>query len=157
MTKKKRALFLPLGILLVCGFYAYLATELPSRQLKGIHTVGPSFLPWVIVISTALLALLELIAAVRHAYLSNEKPREDAEGDPVIKQEAFRNVGIIVCFFLFIALMPTFGFLPMSIIFLAATMLLIGGWNWLSLIAIPPLVGFLFYFIFAKALMVPLP
>lgn len=153
MKQKVTPLLLPVFILLFCGFYAFLTARLPSRAIKGIKTFGPSFMPWVLVTATSFLSLLELISCIK-----NLSPKERInETNARARDEMFRNTGVVILFILFIALMPVFGFLPVAICYLAIFILIIGGWNWPTIIITPIVTGFFLHYLFHKVLNVPLP
>lgn len=153
MNIKRTAILLPIFILLFCAIYAYLTANLPSRKLKGIVTVGPSFIPWVLVIATSILALAELIANIGKPSKKQTTP-VTVEGS---KSRDIRNICVITIFALYIGLMPTFGFLILTILFAAVFIIIIRGWNWPTLLITPLVLGFGFYFVFVKLLNVPLP
>ncbi|MFC1866787.1 tripartite tricarboxylate transporter TctB family protein [Thermodesulfobacteriota bacterium] len=147
-------LILPALIMAVCIYYGWLTSELRSRPLPGASTLGPAFVPWILSFSTGLLSLFELISGLRRLSHNRFVAMEAA---PHKTKQVVRNASMIGLFIIFIFLMPKFGFLIMSILFLVGAILIIGGWNWPTLIITPPLVGFPLYFIFTKLLYVPLP
>jgi len=135
--------------LIVFGIgYAYLTLQLPKRNLP--NTLSSSFMPWVLVISLELLAILLL--------LKNSIKGTDELGDVhVTGKESVGIITITVIVFAYVKVMKYFGFLISTPLFIAGLMVLSGSRKWKEIILVSIIASFGIYFFFYKLFRVVLP
>ena len=137
------ALLIGLGI-----FYAYLAANLPDRNLP--NTLGSDFMPWVLVGCLLLLALLLLIKTV----FGSTPEQFDFS---ISAKEGFGVVFLTACVFAYVKLMIFIGFVLATPIFLALLMLITGSRKWKEIIMVSIFATFSIYLLFQKLFQVILP
>jgi putative tricarboxylic transport membrane protein len=137
------ALLIGLGI-----FYAYLAANLPDRNLP--NTLGSDFMPWVLVGCLFFLSLLLLIKTV----FGSSPEQFDFS---ISSKEGFGVVFLTVCVFAYVKLMILIGFVLATPIFLALLMLITGSRKWKEIIMVSILATFSIYLLFQKIFQVILP
>ena len=137
------ALLIGLGI-----FYAYLAANLPDRNLP--NTLGSDFMPWVLAGCLLLLSLLLFIKTV----FGSTPEQFDFSISP---KEGFGVVFLTVCVFAYVKLMILIGFVLATPIFLALLMLITGSRNWKEIIMVSIFATFSIYLLFQKLFQVILP
>ncbi len=143
-----------IGILLLSFalFYAYLAWDLPDRNLP--NTLGPDVMPYVFAVFLALLALILIVQTVG----GKEKGKTAPENLPGI--EPRQGVGVLLLiglFALYIGLMSYAGFLLVTPFIVAFLMYLTGsrkkGEIIIASIGVTAFIYVLFHYLFQ----VPLP
>lgn len=137
------ALLIGLGI-----FYAYLAANLPDRNLP--NTLGSDFMPWVLAGCLLLLSLLLLIKTV----FGSTPEQFDFSISP---KEGFGVVFLTVCVFAYVKLMILIGFVLATPIFLALLMLITGSRKWKEIVMVSIFATFSIYLLFQKIFQVILP
>jgi putative tricarboxylic transport membrane protein len=137
------ALLIGLGI-----FYAYLAANLPDRNLP--NTLGSDFMPWVLAGCLLLLSLLLLIKTV----FGSTPEQFDFSISP---KEGFGVIFLTVCVFAYVKLMILIGFVLATPIFLALLMLITGSRKWKEIIMVSIFATFSIYLLFQKLFQVILP
>jgi putative tricarboxylic transport membrane protein len=137
------ALLIGLGI-----FYAYLAANLPDRNLP--NTLGSDFMPWVLAGCLLLLSLLLLIKTV----FGSTPEQFDFSISP---KEGFGVIFLTVCVFAYVKLMLLIGFVLATPIFLALLMLITGSRKWKEIIMVSIFATFSIYLLFQKLFQVILP
>ena len=127
--------------------YAVLTAGLPSRTIP--NTPGPSFFPWVVTGSLLVLALGLLVQGVRQWPVAFASEGQES-GSP-------RRLAGLAWFAIYLAALPSLGFLPATIPFFAGLMVLYGGaraiWLAVASVAMPV---FLFY-VFRDGFQILLP
>ena len=137
------ALLIGLGI-----FYAYLAANLPDRNLP--NTLGSDFMPWVLAGCLLLLSLLFLIKTV----FGSTPEQFDFSISP---KEGFGVIFLTVCVFAYVKLMLLIGFVLATPIFLALLMLITGSRKWKEIVMVSIFATFSIYLLFQKIFQVILP
>ena len=137
------ALLIALGI-----FYAYLAANLPDRNLP--NTLGSDFMPWVLVGCLLFLSLLLLIKTV----FGGSPEQFDFSISP---KEGFGVIFLTVCVFAYVKLMILIGFVLATPIFLALLMLITGSRKWKEIVMVSIFATFSIYLLFQKIFQVILP
>jgi hypothetical protein len=137
------ALLIGLGI-----FYAYLAANLPDRNLP--NTLGSDFMPWVLAGCLLLLSLLLLIKTV----FGSTPEQFDFSISP---KEGFGVIFLTVCVFAYVKLMLLIGFVLATPIFLALLMLITGSRKWKEIVMVSIFATFSIYLLFQKIFQVILP
>jgi putative tricarboxylic transport membrane protein len=137
------ALLIGLGI-----FYAYLAANLPDRNLP--NTLGSDFMPWVLAGCLLLLSLLLLIKTV----FGSTPEQFDFSISP---KEGFGVIFLTVCVFAYVKLMILIGFVLATPIFLALLMLITGSRKWKEIVMVSIFATFSIYLLFQKIFQVILP
>jgi putative tricarboxylic transport membrane protein len=137
------ALLIGLGI-----FYAYLAANLPDRNLP--NTLGSDFMPWVLVGCLLLLSLMLLIKTV----FGSTPEQFDFSISP---KEGFGVVFLTVCVFAYVKLMILIGFVLATPLFLALLMLITGSRKWKEIVMVSIFATFSIYLLFQKIFQVILP
>jgi putative tricarboxylic transport membrane protein len=137
------ALLIGLGI-----FYAYLAANLPDRNLP--NTLGSDFMPWVLAGCLLLLSLLLLIKTV----FGSTPEQFDFSISP---KEGFGVIFLTVCVFAYVKLMILIGFVLATPIFLVLLMLITGSRKWKEIVMVSIFATFSIYLLFQKIFQVILP
>jgi putative tricarboxylic transport membrane protein len=137
------ALLIGLGI-----FYAYLAANLPDRNLP--NTLGSDFMPWVLAGCLLFLSLLLLIKTV----FGGSPEQLDFSISP---KEGFGVIFLTVCVFAYVKLMILIGFVLATPIFLALLMLITGSRKWKEIVMVSIFATFSIYLLFQKIFQVILP
>lgn len=137
------ALLIGLGI-----FYAYLAANLPDRNLP--NTLGSDFMPWVLAGCLLLLSLLLFIKTV----FGSTPEQFDFSISP---KEGFGVIFLTVCVFAYVKLMILIGFVLATPIFLALLMLITGSRKWKEIVMVSIFATFSIYLLFQKIFQVILP
>ncbi len=132
----RRNVIAALVLLALGAAYAVLTVGLPSRTIP--NTPGPSFFPWAVTGSLFVLALGLLVQGVRH--WPNGTASETQENG------AARRFAGLAWFAIYLAALPSLGFLVATIPFFAGLMVLYGGaratWLAIASVAMPV---FLYY------------
>ncbi|MGD9042927.1 MAG: tripartite tricarboxylate transporter TctB family protein [Desulfobacterales bacterium] len=138
------------SIVIVCftGFYAYLTSQLPARNLP--NTLGSAFMPWLLATLLFCLAVCLLITnAVRGT-------REDSNANISLK-EGFSVIFLALFVYVYVKAIQAFGFIVVTPFFLAALMWISGARKWkeIVLLSIASTLGI--YIFFQKIFKVILP
>ncbi len=138
----RRNVIAALVLLALGAGVAVLTAGLPSRTIP--NTPGPSFFPWVVTGSLLALALGLLVQGVRQW--------SDGTAAVALSGAPGRPVTGLVWFAVYLAALPTLGFLVASIPFFAGLMVLYGGarnvWLAVASIAVPAFLFFVFRDVF---------
>jgi len=129
-------------------FYAYLAANLPDRNLP--NTLGSDFMPWVLAGCLFFLSLLLLIKTV----FGSTPEQFDFSISP---KEGFGVIFLTVCVFAYVKLMILIGFVLATPIFLALLMLITGSRKWKEIVTVSIFATFSIYLLFQKIFQVILP
>lgn len=142
-----RNLIAALGLIALAVWYGVLTADLPERAIPD--TPGPSFVPWIIAGSLAILSSALLAQGLRMARRSDTLV---APGRAVLL-----GVAALAAFVIYLALLPLLGFLVASIPFFAVLMALYGErrlvWLAAGSVACPVILFFLFRHLFQ----IPMP
>ncbi len=143
----RRNVIAALVLLALGAAYAVLTAGLPARTIP--NTPGPSFFPWVVTGSLLLLALGLLVQGVRQW--------PDGPDSQAPESGAARRFVGLAWFAIYLAALPSLGFLLATIPFFAGLMVLYGGaratWLAVASVAMPV---FLFY-VFRDGFQILLP
>lgn len=106
---RKANIIISLFLLGFAGFYAYLIANLPSRDLP--NTLGAAFVPWVLAGLLTMLSLILLLSSLldKNNTMTVTLPSRDLVG----------ITGLMVLIAFYVKVMNYFGFIAVSIIFLA--------------------------------------
>lgn len=153
LRESKADIWIGGGLLAFCGFAAW--RTLRIREGFTTSVAGPSFVPWIMVGATALLACLLILRAVRRQRAAG------AEGVAVIAMPDRRTLLRLGAFALLlagysVAFFPI-GYLPATLAAFVLGLLLIGERKPLLLIGFPVVMTGAVYFAFTELLSVWLP
>ena len=145
---KRTNIILGVILTLFCGYYGYLITQLPDRNLP--NTLGSAFMPWVLNICLIVLSILLMaVSAIRG---SNEKC------DFHISLKEGAGVILLTVFvYIYVQVMSYLGFLIITPFFLAALMLITGSRKWKEIGFVSLGATFGIYLFFQKVFQVILP
>jgi len=134
-------------LIAVGAAYAVLTAGLPNRTLP--NTPGPSFFPWLIAGAVLLLS----IALLAQGLLARGRPAPDR-----VRVAGLARRGIaLCCFAVYLAVLPTAGFLWASIPFFAALAAIYGGRGWAVLGAASLVVPAALFYLFREIFRILLP
>ena len=137
-----------IALMMFAGFYAFLTTQLPARNLP--NTLGIDFMPWLLVSILTLLSLWLLIQNVLG------KHRETFDPKVSIKE----GVGVIlltVLVYAYVKAMEMFGFVWITPIFLGLLMVITGSRKWKEIVVVSIVSSLCIYVFFQKIFIVILP
>jgi hypothetical protein len=145
---KKANIIASIVILIFTSFYAYLTSQLPSRNLP--NTLGSAFMPWLL--ATLLFGLcvcLLITTAIRGT-------RENSSATISLK-EGLSVIFLTVFVYVYVKAIQLFGFIVITPFFLAALMWISGARKWkeIVLLSIASTLGI--YLFFQKIFKVILP
>lgn len=153
LRESKADIWIGGGLLAFCGFAAW--RTLRIREGFTTSVAGPSFVPWIMVGATALLACLLILRAVRRQRAAG------AEGVAVIAMPDRRTLLRLGAFALLLAAYSVaffpIGYLPATLATFVLGLLLIGERKPLLLIGFPVVMTGAVYFAFTELLSVWLP
>lgn len=153
LRESKADIWIGSGLLAFCTFAAW--QTLRIREGFTTSVAGPSFVPWIMVGATALLACLLILRAVRRQRAAG------AEGLAVIEMPDRRTLLRLGAFALLLAAYSAaffpIGYLPATLATFVLGLLLIGERNPLLLIGFPVVMTGAVYFAFTELLSVWLP
>ena len=138
------------SIVIICftGFYAYLTSQLPTRNLP--NTLGSDFMPWLLTTLLFCLALcLLMINVVRGT-------REDSNASISLK-EGFSIIFLTVFVYVYVKAIQVFGFIVITPFFLAALMWISGARKWIEIVLLSIASTLGIYLFFQKIFKVILP
>lgn len=135
--------------LVLLGFSALVAGwtfDVPSAGTGG--TLGPSFLPWTMIVGIALFALMLLWRSQRQGQF--------AAAPPGLRVLAKLGGFLLLMLVYAIAYEPV-GYLISSLVFFVVALLVLGERRWLQVLLVPPAVVGGVYVVFAQVMKVYLP
>ena len=149
MTLMKKAnLVISLMLVLFGGYYVYLISQLPTRNLP--NTLGIAFMPGLLVTILFLLSVLLFLSTILN------KIRE--KFDPKISlKEGLGVLFLTVFVYLYVKTMSLFGFILTTPFFLAVLMLMTGSRKWKEIVTISVVSPLCIYLFFQKIFKVILP
>ena len=145
---KKANIYVSIVILMFAGFYAYLTTNLPERNLP--NTLGIDFMPWLLVSILSLLSIWLLLQNVLN------KSRENFDPKLSIK-EGLGVLLLTVLVYAYVKAMELFGFVWITPIFLGLLMVITGSRKWKEIVVVSIVSSLCIYVFFQKIFIVILP
>jgi hypothetical protein len=128
--------------------YAYLITQLPSRNLP--NTLGSAFMPWVLVSCLFALSVLLFLRSVCKENREKFNPK-------IYLREGMGIILLTVIVFTYVNLMKIFGFIYITPFFIAVLMLMTGSRKWKEVISVSVISPICIYIFFQKIFQVILP
>ncbi len=145
---KKANIHASIVLLMFAGFYAYLTTRLPERNLP--NTLGVDFMPWALV---SILALLSIWLLLQNAL---NKSRENF--DPKLSgKEGAGVLSLTVLVYVYVKAMELFGFVWITPFFLGLLMVIAGSRKWKEIVVVSIASTLCVYVFFQKIFIVILP
>lgn len=138
--------WLSLVVLGFCAVASVLTLDVPTNGTGG--TVGPSFLPWLMIGGMSLFALILLWRSQRHA---------PAAMAPFGARLLAQLGGFLILMLLYAWAYEPVGYLISSVAFFVVTLLVLGERRLLQLLLVPPGVVGSVYVVFAYAMQVYMP
>jgi Tripartite tricarboxylate transporter TctB family len=145
---KTTNVILSVFFILFGSYYAYLTSQLPTRNLP--NTLGVDFMPWVLVTCLSSLSLLLLFQTLF-------KGTSEKCDYKIVPRELLGILLLTGIVYLYIKAMDLLGFLCATPPFVAILMLISGSRKWKELIITALFVTLGIYFFFLKIFKVPLP
>jgi hypothetical protein len=145
---KKANIIASLVIVIFTGFYAYLTSQLPTRNLP--NTLGSAFMPWLLATLLFALSVCLLITTAIRGTRENSNPN-------ISLKEGFSIIFLTVFVYVYVKAIQVFGFITITPFFLAALMWISGARKWkeIVLLSIASTLGI--YLFFQKVFKVILP
>ena len=145
----RRNLIAAIVLILVGIGYGALTANLPTRHIE--QTTEPSFFPWVVTV-----CLLVLSAALAYQGLRAKAPDEYLVAfGPKVSTGIY--LGVLAAFVLYLAALPTLGFVAANVPLFAVLMVIYGerrpAWIAVGSIAVP----LVLFFLFREAFQIRLP
>ncbi|MEJ2135164.1 MAG: tripartite tricarboxylate transporter TctB family protein [Desulfofustis sp.] len=144
---RRANIIISLILLGFASFYAYLIANLPARDLP--NTLGAAFVPWVL---AGILAGLSVILLIHSIFAVNGNQKISLPG-----RELLGITFLLILIASYIKLMDFFGFVPVSIVFLAILTWLAGSRKPAEIAAFSVTTAILVYLLFHKFFQVQLP
>lgn len=138
--------WLSLCLLGMCGIAAALTLDVPGQGTGG--TVGPDFLPWLMIGGITLFSLLLLWRSQREGAAAVANP-----GARVLAQLG----GFLLMMLVYAAAYEPVGYIVSSLVFFVVALLVLGERRLLHLLLVPPGVVMAVYFVFTKVMQVYMP
>ena len=130
------------------GFYAYLTTKLPERNLP--NTLGIDFMPWLLVSVLTILSIWLLLQNVLNKSRENFDPRLSIK-------EGLGVLLLTVLVYAYVKAMELFGFVWVTPIFLGLLMVITGSRKWKEIVVVSVVSSLCIYVFFQKIFIVILP
>ncbi len=144
---RSRNLISGIILLTLCAGYAYLTANLPTRAIE--NTTQPSFFPWVITVFLAVLSISLLVQGLLPAF--------NAKASTTFDVPSKRLLYGFVLSVIYLAALPTLGFLAANIPFFAGLMYLYGERRPLWIVGGSIAITVALFFIFREAFQILLP
>jgi hypothetical protein len=145
---KRANIIIAIVLLIFCSYYAYLTSQLPTRNLP--NTLGIDFMPWLLVVLLAILAFLLLFNTVL------KESRETC--DPKISlKEGIGIIFLTVFVYAYVQVMYLFGFVWVTPVFMAVLMWMTGSRKWKEIVILSIASPVVIYVFFQKIFQVILP
>ena len=145
---KKANICVSIVILMFAGFYAYLTTQLPARNLP--NTLGIDFMPWLLVSVLSLLSIWLLLQNVLNKSRENFDPKLSI-------REGLGVILLTVLVYAYVKAIEWFGFLWVTPIFLGLLMGITGSRKWKEIVVVSIVSSLCIYVFFQKIFLVILP
>jgi hypothetical protein len=144
---RMRNLIASFFLLLFCAGYAYLTANLATRAIE--NTTQPSFFPWVI---TSCLTILSLCLLIQ-AFIPNSNQRVPKASDIPLK----RLILALILSIIYLALLPTLGFVGANILLFSGLMYLYGERGFIKNLTSSSLISIIIFYIFREIFQIRLP
>jgi hypothetical protein len=115
---RRANVIISIALIVFSGFYAYLITGLPTREIP--HTLGADFMPWVLTICLLFLASVLLL---RGLFLGGD----DTSSVTISLREVSGILSLLAIIVAYIEAMIYFGYLIITPLFIATLMLISGS------------------------------
>ena len=151
MRKANHDTYIGTAFLLFCAVAWWLVSDLPTGAGYS-KMIGPEFFPGLM---AAVIAILSFVLVVRSLWRGAAISGEDfgvATGKVLLRIVLF--VALLV---VYVLLYEPLGFLLSSLLVLPVGMVMLDERRWMQVVFFPAFIVVLFYFIFTKVIMVPLP
>ena len=145
---KKANIITSIVLLIFTGFYAYLTSQLPTRNLP--NTLGSAFMPWLLAAFLFILAVSLLITNAVRGTREKSNPK-------VSLKEGLGVIFLTIFVYLYINAMQLFGFIIITPFFLAALMWISGARRWREILLVSIFSTIGIYLFFQKIFKVILP
>lgn len=145
---RRANVFISIVLIVFSGFYAYLITGLPKREIP--YTLGADFMPWVLTICLLFLASVLLL---RGLFFGRE---ERGEVSMSLKEVA-GILSLLAIIVVYIEAMIYFGYLFITPLFIATMMLISGSRKVREIILFSIGIALAVYLFFHRFFDVPLP
>jgi len=145
---KKANIIVSLVLVGFAGFYAYLTSQLPARNLP--NTLGSDFMPWLL--ATILFVLSGSLLVIN----ALGKSRENFEPKIALK-EIISVVVLTAIVYVYVKAIELIGFIYVTPIFLVLLMWISGARKWKEIILLSAAAALGIYFFFQKVFKVILP
>jgi len=145
---KRTNIILAVILILFCGYYGYLTTQLPDRNLP--NTLGSAFMPWTL---NAILFILAVILLV----LNLVKGSDENCDFHISLKEGSGVILLTIFVYIYVLAMSFLGFLIITPFFLAVLMLITGSRKWKEIVLVSICATFGIYLFFQRVFQVILP
>ena len=145
---KKANIIVSIVLIVFTGFYAYLISQLPARNLP--NTLGSAFMPW-------LLASLLFILAAGLLLTNAIGGTRETSNPKVSLKEGLSVIFLTFIVYLYVKAIQLFGFITITPLFLAALMLISGARKWKEILLVSIFSTLGIYLFFQKIFKVILP
>jgi hypothetical protein len=145
---KKANIIVSVVIIIFTGFYAYLTSQLPTRNLP--NTLGSAFMPWLLATLLFSLSVCLLITSAIRGTRENSNPN-------ISLKEGFSVIFLTVFVYVYVKAMQMFGFITITPFFLAALMWISGARKWKEIVPLSIASTLGIYLFFQKVFKVILP
>lgn len=145
---KKANIIASIVIVIFTGFYAYLTSQLPTRNLP--NTLGSAFMPWLLATLLFTLSVGLLITTAIRGTRENSNPN-------ISLKEGFSVIFLTVFVYVYVKAIQVFGFITITPFFLATLMWISGSRKWKEIVLLSIASTFGIYLFFQKIFKVILP
>ncbi|MFQ5842451.1 MAG: tripartite tricarboxylate transporter TctB family protein [Thermodesulfobacteriota bacterium] len=145
---KRANRFISIILIVFTGYYAYLITRLPVRNLP--HTLGGDFMPWLLTVCLLFLSISLLLKSLFY------KSEEERIATTSLK-EVMGVLSLLAIIIAYIEVMIYFGYVLITPFFIAAMMLMSGSRRPMEIIIFSVGISLAVYVLFYRFFHVPLP
>lgn len=145
---KKANIIASIVLIVFTGFYAYLTSQLPTRNLP--NTLGSAFMPW-------LLAAFLFILSVGLLLTNAIRGTRETSNARVSLKEGLTVIFLTFFVYLYVKAIQLFGFITITPLFLAALMWISGARKWKEILLVSVFSTIGIYLFFQKIFKVILP
>lgn len=135
-----------LCLLGLCSVAAALTLDVPTRGTGG--TLGPTFVPWLMIGGISILSLRMLWRSQTIAVAATARPSLRLLG---------QLCGFLLLMLAYAAAYEPVGYVVSSLVFFVLALLMVGERRWLQLVLVPPGVVLAVYLVFTKIMQVYMP
>jgi putative tricarboxylic transport membrane protein len=145
---KKANIIASIVLIIFTGFYAYLTSQLPTRNLP--NTLGSAFMPWLLDVLLFILAAGLLITNAIRGTQEKSNPK-------VSLKEGLDVILLTLFVYLYVKAIQLLGFITITPFFLAALMWISGARKWKEILLVSTASTIGIYLFFQKVFKVILP